>query len=383
MNIDENILFQASEALKTDDKSAFLKHLNIIRDQAFPGDLINDIYPLLFKIAVKHEAPVCSRYLLNKLTVFEGKETENAFEHMFSAKDYDLIESFLERVEKFAEPNIKNLYKGDLLLENAAATGHIEYMKTALRNGVCLSENDTYGNNIILMKAVTNLQPAAALILINHGAEVQDGLHMIAEIADKGNPEKILETAEVILSSGVDYEEHDLLNLLTYLVHNSDIEEELANKIDFACEKWTRRGAYIKLPCIFKESITLEALRREFPRFGETHKTTALHRLASADRFEEVLDVCKKTGEELRLDDLLTPDRYGNRVVDILGARGNLCVLNSFSLWKNKEQHLYTYVESLPPVYRKQVDISYLTHMFKQQKIKQNIKKKHVYRRGF
>lgn len=87
-----------------------------------------------------------------------------------------------------------------------------------------------------------------------------------------------------------------------------------------------------------KESLSLADLRQSSGYMGNS----VLMGAVKFGHFEKVLDISKKSGEPLTLDDFLAKDRHGNTLLNILAERNQLAQVFSADLWAGRVTEMKT-----------------------------------------
>ena len=101
---------------------------------------------------------------------------------------------------------------------------------------------------------------------------------------------------------------------------------------------------------------------------------TCFHGLALADEFNQVMNIAKEQNRAPSLSQLFAKESKGNTVIDILGARKKLGVLEDAQLWYRNQQAYFNMVSRTPHVYRDQFNPNEMQRKFA--RIKMNKAKK-------
>lgn len=101
------------------------------------------------------------------------------------------------------------------------------------------------------------------------------------------------------------------------------------------------------------EKITLADLRQPSGELGYS----ALIQAAKSGNFSKALDIVKKSGDVLTVDDFLTKDRHGNTLLNVLGDRQELSQAFTPDLWVGRVAEMQTLWARVRGGDRGQVDI--------------------------
>lgn len=119
-----------------------------------------------------------------------------------------------------------------------------------------------------------------------------------------------------------------------------------------------------------KQPLTTSDLRRVSGFMGNT----VLMGAVKFGHFDKVLDIAKKSGEPLTLDDFLAKDRHGNKLLDILAERNQLAQVFSPDLWAGRVTDMKTLWTHVRVNDKSQVNIEQAEIAAKQATLKQQSK---------
>ncbi|MGM0422847.1 MAG: hypothetical protein ACQEQL_07110 [Pseudomonadota bacterium] len=360
---------QAQQAIKNGDAAALGRYMRLMEACMSDKDVKTSM-PFLLVTAGCLNKRDCFEAILPRIQNFDSPVCRSVFSQLIENKHDSLRNLFINYLEVYAPDDIYERYSKDLLLEYGAKAGRVDVIDEAFKNGARLV-TDEYGQNKPLCAAVKAMQLEATERLLKENVPLKNSIITISSAFENGGHKNILPMIELLLGYGLDIKDTQSHSINRFMVQSHDMTEETGGKIDQLLDAWQQRKKYIKFPVRLKDNIAIKDLtlpvaptetHYEKPLSCMFQKTTALHRLAAADRFEEVIRVSEKTGEPLTYENLTCRDPNGNSVIDILGARNTLNLLEKCHLAKGQEGLFLSLVNDLPPIYRRQLDTGRIKH---------------------
>jgi len=364
----KKLMSLSKEAIELDKLGLLARHMRQM-EKHLPEDEVKLLLPNLLLIAGALNNRSCFEAVLPKMRNFNSATCQSIFSQLIENKNDSLRNVFLNHLKVYAPQSIYQKYNTDLLLEYGAKAGRMDVLDEAFENGaqlVC----DEFGQNKPLCAAISAMKLDIVERLLKEKAPLKNSIIMMNSAFENAGHKNILPMIKLLLGHGMEVQGAQQHTISRFMLQSQDMSEETGRQIDELLEAWQERKKYIKYPVRFKDTVTIKDLTASVtpPETGYEplpcifKKTTTLHRLASADRFEEAIAISEKTGEPLTYEHLTRRDLNGNSVIDILGARNTLNLLERCPLAKGQEGLFLSLINDMPPIYRCQIDAGRIKH---------------------
>lgn len=366
-------------AIKHDDVMTLSTCLDELQAKASPNDFATTL-PFSLMLAGTLGKSESFHLLLLKIRDFKPPTYQATFRQLIKHRHDHLRRAFLSRM-KIYSPDLYTTFATERLIIGGAQNGRIDIIQEAFNNGA-RHDADMYGNSKPLSAAISAMQMGATAFLLEKNATLGNVIALMNDVFENGIHPNTIPMVELLLGHGMQIRGDQRHTLQRFMLHREDLGEDIGSKIEEVLDRWEQRGRYIELPARIKPLMRLQDMALPFPTGTNSRQmTTLLHRLASADRFEEVIRVGQKNGESLNFVDLTRPDPNGNTVIDIMGARKTLNLLEQCSFSKGQEGRFLTLINNLPPIYRQQVNLGDIRHNLTLQAMERIPRRKLILRR--
>lgn len=371
----EDLKKHCYDALLRDNVQDLYKYLPKLQRATPQKEFYLQFMPDLMKKSALAGAENSFRYILEFNTNFQHIDARETYETLFKKRKYSMIALYWKKAEKHLPVDEFKRLKTETSLQHAYNIGDVELARFAILHGGNIRRKNYDQTSHFLYKAMERNNLELMRLALDHGANYRANYVEIIELMQRNNNENIVPFIELMLEYGhlspdprdrtalTDASRSPRYNSYYRGYHSPpfDKAEEFTDKV---FKKWIERGEFKRFPARFKPAMKTENLSSVY-NAAAGYRTTALHGLAMGDRFQDAVNIAIRDQKPLRLDDLMAKDGRGYTVIDILGARKTLHILNNPTLWQNNSEDYFKLVRMTTPVYRIQYDVERMENAFK------------------
>ena len=356
-------------AVKNQDQGALKKFLPALAGVMASGEFHCFVTELM-KVPVDQRQDETFSLLMGHIDHFGTSHIQRVYSKILTRNNEAQLECFHKAVEAKSGPQIAQKFKTEVLLSKAIESRTTKYAIKAIKNGANIHARDTLGLSKYFCMALEFGHADMFAVLKDHDVKTRLPDYILSRHILELSSRDQLEVLNALFETGYfSWERDEVKNIIRETAYYGYYKNAHFYKtVDQLEERWDQRKKHLKFLANFKPGIRVHNLEMNYRR-EPGYMMNCFHGLALADRFNEAVDIAKKSKETFSLRQLFSKESKGNTVVDILGAHNSLKLLDDPELWYGAQKTYFNLVAQTPHIYRGQFNPQNMRRQFARMKM--------------